>query len=154
MNFYRIDTKVHEVKLWMLYFTVWWRLKNKNGVGLAKGFQGTLANDFQSVIWKLQRPVTVFWSSGDRREACRLVTINSSLKYTYRIQVKISLTVFYSLEKTEKQKRRWAGKRFPGNFGKRFSVCKSGNSVTVFWRFRLSAADRREAVALVTINSS
>jgi len=59
------------------------------------------------------------------------------------------LTVFYSFAETEKEKRRWAGKRFPGNFGKRFpgnfgkrfpgnfgkrfSVCKSGNSVTVFW---------------------
>jgi hypothetical protein len=107
---------------------------------------------------KLEITVTVFWgfrlSAADRREACGFMTIKPSLNYTYRVQVKFSLTVFYSFAVTEKQKRSWAGKSFPGNFGKRFSVCKSGNSVTVFWRFRLSAADRMEAVALVTINSS
>jgi hypothetical protein len=123
-----------------------------------RSWAGIFGNHFQSGFWKLQRPVTVFWgfrlSAADRREACRLITINSSLKYPCGIQVKFSLTVFYSFAVTEKQKRRWAGKRFPGNFGKRFSVCKSGNSVTVFWGFRLSAADRREAVTLVTIISS
>jgi hypothetical protein len=46
-------------------------------------------------LWKsfsvcnLEITVTVFWYSGDRREACRLVTINSTLKYTYRILAEI-----------------------------------------------------------------